>query len=64
MLVGHLPHLAKLVGLLLVGDGDRPVITFRPGGLVGLDQTEAGWSASLIVPPAAAVIVERMSPPA
>lgn len=64
MLVGHLPHLAKLAGLLLVGDADRAVIAFRPGGLVGLDQREAGWSASLVVPPAAALTVWGTSPPA
>ena len=63
MLVGHLPHLAKLAGLLLVGDADRPVIEFRQGGLVGLDQSEAGWSASLVVPPPAALTVGT-SPPA
>jgi phosphohistidine phosphatase len=26
MLVGHVPHLAKLAGLLLAGDSDRPVV--------------------------------------
>jgi phosphohistidine phosphatase len=54
MVVGHLPHLAKLAGLLLVGDANRTVIGFRQGGLVGLEQTEAGWSVTLVVPPDAA----------
>ncbi len=53
MLVGHLPHLAKLAGLLLAGDADRPVIAFRPGGLVGVEHGPAGWSAWLVLPPAA-----------
>ncbi|HET6919346.1 MAG TPA: phosphohistidine phosphatase SixA [Jiangellaceae bacterium] len=52
MLVGHLPHLAKLAGLLLVGDSDRPVIAFRQGALVGLEDGPAGWSVWLILPPA------------
>src|SRR6266545_66491 len=43
MLVGHLPHLARLAGLLVVGDSDRPVIAFRQGGLVGLEVGPRGW---------------------
>ena len=50
MLVGHLPHLAKLAGLLVAGDADRPVVTFRPGGLVGLEHTAFGWSDVLVLP--------------
>lgn len=53
MLVGHLPHLAKLAGLLLAGDSDRPVIAFRQGGLVGLEDGPTRWSVWLILPPAA-----------
>jgi phosphohistidine phosphatase len=51
MLVGHLPHLAKLVGLLVAGDADRPVVAFRQGGLVGLEQGPTGWSVWLALPP-------------
>jgi phosphohistidine phosphatase len=51
MLVGHLPHLAKLAGLLVAGDADRPVVAFRPGGLVGLEHGALGWSAVLVLPP-------------
>jgi phosphohistidine phosphatase len=54
MLVGHLPHLARLAGILLTGDPDRPVIAFRQGGLVGLEEGPAGWSVWLVLPPAAA----------
>jgi phosphohistidine phosphatase len=53
MLVGHLPHLARLAGILLAGDPDRPVIAFRQGGLVGLEEGPAGWSVWLVLPPAA-----------
>jgi phosphohistidine phosphatase len=54
MLVGHLPHLAKLAGLLLVGDAERPVVAFRQGGVVGLELTPPeAWSVWLAVPPAA-----------
>jgi phosphohistidine phosphatase len=55
MLVGHLPHLAKLAGLLVAGDAERPVVAFQQGGLVGLEQDKdgTGWSVFLILPPAA-----------
>jgi phosphohistidine phosphatase SixA len=54
--VGHLPHLAKLAGLLLAGDAERPVVAFQPGGLVGLEQDKdgTGWSVFLVLPPVAA----------
>jgi phosphohistidine phosphatase len=51
MLVGHLPHLARLAGLLLTGAPDRSVIRFRQGGLVGLERTDTGWVVSLVLPP-------------
>lgn len=51
MLVGHLPHLARLAGLLLIGAADRPVVKFRQGGLVGLERTDTGWVVSLLLPP-------------
>jgi phosphohistidine phosphatase len=51
MLVGHLPHLARLAGLLLTGDADRAVIRFAQGGLVGLERTDAGWVTSVVLPP-------------
>jgi phosphohistidine phosphatase len=51
MLVGHLPHLARLAGLLLIGTSDQPVVRFRPGGLVGLERTETGWVVSVVLPP-------------
>lgn len=51
VLVGHLPHLARLAGLLLTGVSDHPVVGFRPGGLVGLDRTDTGWVVALALPP-------------
>jgi phosphohistidine phosphatase len=53
MLVGHLPHLAKLAGLLLADDSDRPVIGVRQGGLVSLEDGPARWPVWLILLPAA-----------
>lgn len=52
MLVGHLPHLAKLAGLLLVGDLGRKPVEFRQGGIVCLAKDETGnWSALWILTP-------------
>jgi phosphohistidine phosphatase len=48
MLVGHLPHLARLAALLVTGDTDRSVIGFRQGGLAGLERTDAGWVVSIV----------------
>jgi phosphohistidine phosphatase len=50
MLVGHLPHLARLAGLLLTGDSERAVIGFRQGGLVGLERNGSSWVAWLVLP--------------
>lgn len=54
LLAGHLPHLARLAGVLLAGDAERPVVTFRPGGLVGLEHGDTGWSVWVVLPPEAA----------
>jgi len=51
MLVGHLPHLARLAGLLLIGAADRSVVRFRQGGLVRLERTDTGWVVSAVLPP-------------
>ena len=53
LLVGHLPHLGHLAGLLLMGRPDAPLVRFRPGGLVGLDQVDTGWVIWVVVPPEA-----------
>jgi phosphohistidine phosphatase len=52
MLVGHLPHLSKLAGLLLCQDEAKPVVAFRMGGIVCLSQAESGdWSVRWLVTP-------------
>lgn len=51
MLVGHLPHLARLAGLLVIGAAEPPVVRFRPGGLVALERTDTGWVVSVVLPP-------------
>ena len=52
MLVGHLPHLARLVSLLTVGKSDVEVMRFRYGAVACLEKTEKGrWSILWIVRP-------------
>ena len=51
MLVGHLPHLQRLAGLLLTGDADNEPVRFRNGGVLCLEKRESGWSVCWHVNP-------------
>jgi phosphohistidine phosphatase len=51
MLVGHLPHLAKLAGALLHGEAAVAPIAFRMGGIVALAREEGHWSLQWMVVP-------------
>ena len=52
MLVGHLPHMGKLAALLVTGDADQPLVTFKPGGVVCLERDDEGrWSLRWMVVP-------------
>ncbi|MDX8396033.1 MAG: phosphohistidine phosphatase SixA [Mariprofundaceae bacterium] len=51
-LVGHLPHLSRLAGLLLAGDASREVVHFRNAGVLCLERSEDGqWCVSWQVNP-------------
>ena len=52
MLVGHLPHLARLTATL-VGGATLERIHFTPATAVGLRRGPAGWELELVVPPPA-----------
>ena len=43
MLVGHLPHIERLAGLLICGDASRQAVRFRNGGVLCLERTDSGW---------------------
>lgn len=43
LLVGHLPHLARLVGLLILGDEQTTIAAFQPGSMVCLEKTGESW---------------------
>jgi phosphohistidine phosphatase len=51
MLVGHLPHLARLATMLLTGSADDPLIQFHQGGLVTLERSDTGWMVSVVLAP-------------
>ena len=47
MLVGHLPHLARLASRLVCGNDKQEVVSFRQGGVVCLERgEEGGWTVS------------------
>ncbi len=43
MLVGHLPFLSRLAGLLINGDPENSPVDFRNSGVVCLERTADGW---------------------
>ena len=51
MLVGHLPHLAKLASQLLMQNQEKSVISFKQGGIVCLEKTNHGWEVAWMVTP-------------
>jgi len=52
ILVGHLPHLARLASLLLSGDADKNIVSFRMGGIVCLQKDNSGiWSLQWMLVP-------------
>jgi phosphohistidine phosphatase len=52
MLVGHLPHLARLTGLLLTGDAEKTPVRFVNAGVLKLCSTETGWAINWYITPA------------
>ncbi len=51
MLVGHLPFLARLAGLLLTGDPDQTVVAFRNSAIVCLTRQGDRWQVAWILTP-------------
>ncbi len=50
-LVGHLPHLNKLISLLLYMDETKEIIKFQMGGIVCLEKVENLWSIIWMIVP-------------
>ncbi len=52
ILVGHLPHLAKLSSLLLCGTVERNIVSFKMAGFVCLKRDDAAaWSVQWMLTP-------------
>ena len=52
IIVGHLPHLARLTSLLLRSDGSHSLVRFQQGGIVCLERDDAeNWSIGWMVVP-------------
>ena len=51
MLVGHLPFLDRLAGLLITGDAERFVVRFQKGGIVCLVREDETWAVGWVVTP-------------
>ena len=52
LVVGHLPFMARLVSLLVVGDPDRPMTAYQPGSVVCLERTSDGhWQINWMIRP-------------
>ena len=51
MLVGHLPHLSKLVGFLVTGNSETEIIRFHNAGIVCLTQKDGNWAIDWVMRP-------------
>lgn len=51
MLVGHLPHLAKLASRLLSDDPKSPLVAFHSAGVLCIDRSQEGWSLQWMIVP-------------
>ncbi|WP_054857975.1 phosphohistidine phosphatase SixA [Vulcanisaeta sp. JCM 16159] len=51
MIVGHLPHLSRLVSLLVTGSPDVKVVEFRYSGVLRLNRVESNWVINLFITP-------------
>jgi phosphohistidine phosphatase len=51
LLVGHLPHLGRLVSLLVVGDAAREILAFRMGALIALGREAGGFRLRFVLTP-------------
>jgi len=60
MMVGHLPHLSRLLSALLGVQQDRTLVAFQMGGVVHLERDDSGqWRLRWILAPE--LLSERMS---
>lgn len=51
MLVGHLPHLSRLVSLLIVGDAEKDIVDFPAAAVVCLYHAKGTWEVKWTLTP-------------
>jgi phosphohistidine phosphatase len=51
LIVGHLPHLSRLAGMLVTGNPDNMVVRFRDVGIVCLCRHEESWAIDWVMQP-------------
>lgn len=51
VIVGHLPHLSRLVSLMVVGDETKDIVKFRMGAVVCISRDDDIWRVSWILTP-------------
>ncbi|GAB6948325.1 phosphohistidine phosphatase SixA [Vulcanisaeta sp. JCM 16161] len=51
MIVGHLPHLSRLVSLLIIGNPDIKIVEFRYSGVLRLSKAEGNWVINWFITP-------------
>lgn len=52
LIAGHLPHLGRLVSLIVTGDESLPTVRFQQGGVVCLERgTDGQWAVAWMVVP-------------
>ena len=51
MLVGHLPHLSRLVGLLVTDNPEFEIVRFHNAGIVCLSQQDGKWAIDWVMQP-------------
>jgi phosphohistidine phosphatase len=56
MIVGHLPHLGKLVAKLIGGNISDEILGFPPSTIVVLSDEEGKWAIEAVLPPAVTAI--------
>ena len=52
LLVGHLPHLARLAGLLLTGDAEKAPVRFVNAAVLKIGPADDGWAVEWYLTPA------------
>lgn len=51
MIVGHLPHLSRLLSSLILGTPENEVVRFKKGGVVCLSESDNQWFVDWVLAP-------------